>query len=59
MGETPMNNQDQNRQINDAARSLGVQLTRDQRNQVHRQISRTGAGFNDVVNTIREILNIE
>ncbi|MCL2874267.1 MAG: hypothetical protein FWE29_04965 [Defluviitaleaceae bacterium] len=57
-GNTPMPNDRQNPQVDAAARSLGVRLTRAQRREVHDIISRTGGGFDAIRDAIREVLRM-
>jgi hypothetical protein len=50
---TPRNNQAQNKQINDVVRMLG--LSKDQRRQLHLEISGQNFGFQEILRIGREV----
>jgi hypothetical protein len=50
---TPGNNQAQNKQVNDVVRQL--KLTKDERQQLHREISGLNLGFQEILQIGREI----
>lgn len=54
-GDTPGNNQAQNKQFNDAVKEIekrtGTRLTQDQVTKLHYEISKKGLGYQQIVNT--------
>ena len=54
-GNTPMDNQTQNKQIDAAAQHLGIKLTPKQKELIHREIGGQGLGFNELVEIMKEL----
>lgn len=52
-GETPINNQAQNEQVNSIARELN--LNKSQREQLHRRIGHQGMDYEDVLEEAKDI----
>ena len=57
-GNTPMDNQSQNKQIDAAAQYLGIKLTPQQRDRVHREVGGQGLGFKELVEIMIELFGI-